>query len=110
MMDDKTLIDVLRFSDDPLKKYAANRIEQLIIEEPDDTHCGEGDNFDTKKFFARLKQKHELTGAKIAALTGYHPAFVSMMKTGRRPIRVRFLQKLAQGLGKKLLIEFVDKE
>lgn len=110
-MDDKTLIDILRFADDPLKKYAADRIEQLLnTPELEDTLYEGEDDFNPKELFDYIKQKYGLTQYEIATLTGHHPAYISMMNTSRRPMRVRFLYKLAKSLNKKLRIEFVDKE
>ncbi len=58
----------------------------------------------------RVRQEENMTQAELAKKIGIQQSNVSRLERGRSNPSIEFMERVAQGLGRKLKIEFVKED
>jgi len=88
-----------------------NRYEKLrdnLLQDPEikEGYDKEMDDFQLSMSLIAIRQELNLTQSEFAKKTGIDQSMISKLETGAYNPSIAFLQKVANGVGKKLHIEF----
>jgi len=93
-----------KYIEESLKNIKFEKVSQKILMPKYNLHD------DVKNLIVRKRTEANLTQKQLAHIAGLSQANISRMETGQTIPNLITLKKIADALGKKLVIEFVDFE